>query len=147
VDAIQKYIDSLSEERRTALSKLRGHISGSIPAGFEECIQYGMISYVVPHTLYPAGYHCNSSKALPFIQIASQKNHIALYHMGIYANPELLEWFITEYSKHSTAKPDIGKSCIRFKNVVSIPYALIEGLSAKITVDEWIRMYEQIIKK
>ena len=105
-----------------------------------------MIGYVVPHKLYPDGYHCNPKLPLPFIAIASQKNFIALYHMGIYINPLLLEWFTTEYSKQFSYKLDMGKSCIRFKKMDQIPFDLLSELIQKISVQEWIDCYESKIK-
>jgi hypothetical protein len=118
----------------------------NLPKGFEEQMSYGMLGYVVPHSIYPEGYHCNPKLPLPFMNIASQKNFIALYHMGIYAIPELLEWFTSEYPKHSSQKLDIGKSCIRFKKLDQIPFDLIAELAGKMTVEDWINCYETQIK-
>jgi len=107
-----------------------------------------MPSYVVPHSIFPAGYHCNPSEPLPFISVASQKNFIALYHMGLYARPELQEWFISEYPKYSKYKLDMGKSCIRFKKIDAIPYELIGQLFSKMDVDQWIKTYqENLVRK
>jgi len=142
-----EYISMLPDERRDAVSKLRETIKSNLPDGFEECINYKMIGYVVPHSLYPKGYHCDSKLPLPFINIASQKSFVALYHMGIYANLQLLEWFVSEYPKHVKTKLDMGKSCIRFKNIKTIPYDLIGALCQKMTPTEWIKLYEQNIKK
>lgn len=141
------YMDQIPEERKTAFTQLRNQILSSIPSGFEECISYGMIGYVVPKTRYPAGYHCNTELPLPFVSIASQKNFIALYHMGIYAAPELLQWFQSEYPKHCKYKLDMGKSCIRFKKIDDIPYALIGELMQKMTPQNWIDRYEAAFKK
>lgn len=142
----EEYIKSLPEDRRFALSALREVILKNLPEGFSEVISYGMVSYVVPHSLYPSGYHVNPSQPLPFISIASQKNYIALYHMGLYSNEKVLDWFKTEYPKHSSKKLDIGKSCIRFKNVKEIPYQLVGELAAKINPQEWIRTYQNSLK-
>ena len=106
-----------------------------------------MIGYVVPHSIYPNGYHCEPKLPLPFMAIDSQKNFIALYHMGIYAKPELLNWFVTEYPKHSQQKLDMGKSCIRFKKMNQIPFDLIAELVQKMSVQEWITCYESAFKK
>jgi uncharacterized protein YdhG (YjbR/CyaY superfamily) len=138
----QEYVDSLPEERKLAIQKLRNSIKLNLPEGFQEEMSYGMLGYVVPHSIYPKGYHCKPNLPLPFMNIASQKNFIALYHMGIYANPELLNWFVAEYSKLVKSKIDIGKSCIRFKKMEDIPYELIGELAAKMTVSEWISIYE-----
>ncbi|WP_020538645.1 DUF1801 domain-containing protein [Lewinella cohaerens] len=141
------YIEQLPEERQAPMQKLRAIINDNIPAGFEEAMNYGMIGYVVPHSAYPAGYHCDTKLPLPFMNIASQKNFIALYHMGIYANPALMEWFVTEYPKHNKRKLDMGKSCIRFKKVEEIPYDLITALVQKMTMQEWIELYEANVKR
>ena len=133
--------------RKEALKKLRKTINANLPKGFEEGIQYGMIGYYVPHSVYPDGYHCKPETPLPFMNIASQKNFIAVYHMGVYAKKELLDWFVNEYPKYSKRKLDMGKSCIRFKKMDDIPYQLIGELSAKMTVKEWIDIYENAWKK
>lgn len=143
----EHYISQLPEERQSPVNKLRAIINDNLPKGFEKCISYGMIGYVVSHSLYPAGYHCDPKLPLPFINLASQKNYIALYHMGIYANSELLNWFTTEYPKHCKYKIDMGKSCIRFKRTDDIPYRLIGELCSKMTPKEWIELYESNLKK
>jgi len=144
---IADYISNCPEDRHNALHTLRDTIAENLPDGFSESVSQGFISYCVPHSIYPAGYHCNPKDPLPFLAIASQKNFIALYHMGLYANPELLEWFTGEYAKRVKTKLDIGKSCIRFKKPNDIPFELIGELSSKITVDEWIRIYETALKR
>lgn len=143
---VNDYLNELPEERKTAFLKLRDCILNAIPMGFEEQISYGMLGYVVPHSIYPNGYHCNPKLPLPFISIGSQKNCIVLHHLGIYANPKLLEWFTSEYPKHGNKKLDMGKGCIRFKKMDQIPFDLISELAGKITVDEWIECYETQIK-
>ncbi len=143
----QQYLDELPQDRKPAVSALRDVIIKSLPKGLEEVMCYGMLGYVVPHSIYPAGYHCNPKLPLPFVNIASQKNFIAFYHCGIYAMPELLKWFVDEYPKHSKAKLDMGKSCIRFKKPDQIPYDLLSELMKKITVQEWIDCYEKIAKR
>jgi len=142
----EEYIDQLPSDRKEPVAKLRSVILKNIPKGFEETIGYGMIGYVVPHSIYPDGYHCTPNLPLPFMNIASQKNFIAVYNMGMYSKKELYDWFITEYPKHSKRKLDMGKSCIRFKYLDDIPYELIGELASKITVDEWISYYESAIK-
>ncbi len=142
-----QYIKELPNERRVAMSQLRKTILSNIPRGFKEQMSYGMIGYVVSHEKYPDGYHCDPKLPLPFICIASQKNFIAFYHMGIYAMPELLKWFQSEYSKHSALKPDMGKSCIRFKKPEHIPFELIGELVKKVSVKEWIEVYEKQFRK
>ncbi len=144
---VTAYLEEVPAERKAAFLKLREAIVSAIPKGFQEQISYGMLGYVVPHSIYPSGYHCDSKLPLPFAAIASQKNFIALYHMGIYANPELLQWFVNEYPKHSTQKLDMGKSCIRFKKWDQIPFELIAELMKKMNVDQWINCYETQFKK
>ena len=143
----EDYISELPEERKQPISKLRETILKNLPKGFEEEMSYGMLGYVVPHSLYPAGYHVNPDLPLPFINIASQKNFIALYHMGIYSDKDLLNWFVSEYPKHVKTKLDMGKSCIRFKNISNIPYELIGKLISKMSAEQWINKYEQAWKK
>lgn len=141
------YIDSLPEDRKKAVNELQKVILKNLPKGFHEEMSYGMIGYVVPHALYPAGYHCTPKLPLPFMNIASQKNFIAVYHMGMYADKKLLDWFTAEFPKHSKAKPDMGKSCIRFKKPEQIPFELIGELASKMTVKVWIDLYERQFKK
>jgi uncharacterized protein YdhG (YjbR/CyaY superfamily) len=144
---VQDYIEKLPDERKEAFNRLRETILKHLPTGFEECISYGMIGYVVPHSLYPKGYHCDPKLPLPMINLANQKNFIALYHMGVYANTTLLNWFVEEYPKHCKSKLDMGKACIRFKKMNDIPYNLIAELIAKVSVEKWIESYESAFKK
>lgn len=142
--SVEEYINLVPEAQREAIISLRKVIRENIPTGFAEEMSYGMIGYVVPHSLYPKGYHCNPKLPLPFLNIAAQKNFIALYHMGLYSNPALLNWFTNEFLNHSKKKPDMGKSCIRFKNPETIPYLLIGELAKRMSVQEWIDTYESI---
>lgn len=144
---VDEYIAKLPEERKPVVEKLRTTIKTNLPEGFEECISYKMIGFVVPHSLYPEGYHCDPKLPLPFINLASQKNYIALYHSGLYANTTLLDWFVSEYPKHANTKLDMGKSCIRFKKIEDIPYDLIAALCEKMTVSDWIGLYEKNVKR
>ena len=140
---IKDYLAELPAERVEAFTTLRDTILKNIPKGYEEVISYGMIGYVVPHKLFPAGYHCDPKLPLPFVNLASQKNFIAFYHMGLYGNPKLNEWFVSEYPKHSKAKLDMGKSCVRFKKMDDIPYKLIGELMKKISVKDWTSLYQK----
>ena len=142
-----EYASEIPAERKAVFSQLRKEIKKNLPKGFKEVMGYGMIGYVVPHNIYPAGYHCDTAQPLPFMGIASQKNFIAVYHMGIYAMPEMMKWFTGEYAKQVKTKPDMGKSCIRFKKPETIPVSLIGELASKISVDEWIDCYERVIKR
>ena len=143
----EQYLKELPKERQEAMNKLRNEILQNIPEGFREEMSYGMIGQVVPHSLYPKGYHCDPKLPLPFMNIASQKNFIAVYHMGIYANDKLLHWFTKEYAKQASTKLDMGKSCIRFKKPEAIPYKLIGELAGKLTVADWINIYEKKYKR
>ena len=142
-----QYTAQLPEERKVIIQKLRKIVLKNIPKGFEEVMGYGMLGYIVPHKIYPKGYHCNPKDPLPFFGIASQKNSINIYHMGVYADTNLYDWFITEYPKHCKSKLDMGKSCIRLKNLDDIPYDLIGELCTKMTVKQWIKMYETSFKR
>jgi uncharacterized protein YdhG (YjbR/CyaY superfamily) len=144
-NSIDNYIATMSEDRKEAMSQLRNVIRKNLPKGFEETIANGMIAYVVPHELYPGGYHANPKHPLPFISIASQKNFIALYHMGLYASPDLLEWFQTEYPKHSKTKLDMGKGCVRFKKIDDLPFDLLSQLAARVKPSDWIKCYERAV--
>ncbi|MES2430384.1 MAG: DUF1801 domain-containing protein [Bacteroidota bacterium] len=144
---VEEYIKELPEERQTVIKKIRAAIKKNIPKGFKEEMGYGMMGYVVPHSIYPAGYHCTPELPLPFLGVASQKNFIAVYHMGIYADAKLLDWFTKEHAKTGLGKLDMGKSCMRFKKADKIPYDLIGELATKMTVADWIKMYEEKIMR
>lgn len=145
--SVEDLIAAIADERKSAVEKLRQTILQNLPEGFEETVSYGMISYVVPHSIYPKGYHCDPKIPLPFLSFASQKNSINLYHMGIYAEKSLYDWFIHEYPKHTSQKLDMGKSCIRFKKVNDIPLDLIATLVQKMTPKQWVELYEQAFRK
>jgi len=144
---VDAYLAELPEERQKPIEKLRKVIKKNLPKGFKESMGYGMMGWSVPHSIYPAGYHCNPKDPLPFMGLASQKNSINLYHMGFYADPKLLKWFQEAHAKASAKKLDMGKSCIRYKKAEDIPYDLIGELASKITVDEWIKMYESAFNR
>jgi uncharacterized protein YdhG (YjbR/CyaY superfamily) len=144
---VDQYLSELPEDRQSAMEKLRNTIVKNLPKGFKEGLGYGMIGYCVPHSIYPNGYHCDPRLPLPFLSLASQKNGISLYHMGVYADPGILKWFTEEYAKAGVGKLDMGKSCIRFKKPEQIPYKLIGELCKKITVDKWIELYEKNLKR
>jgi len=145
-NTVEEYFEQIPEERKPAMNKLWTTIRKNIPKGFKEELNYGLPGFVVPHSLYPDGYHCDPKQPLPYLNIASQKNFIAFYHMGIYAIPDLLKWFTDNYPKHSKSKLDMGKSCVRFKKIDQIPYELIGELVSKISVEDWISFYEKEIK-
>lgn len=147
IPEISSYINNLDDSRKAAFSKLFQTVEENLPKGFEMALGYGMPSFVVPHSIYPAGYHVDPKLPLGFISIASQKNFIALYHMGLYASPILLKWFQDEYPKHAKSKLDMGKSCIRFKKIEDIPYELIAELCRKISVKEYLETYEKALNR
>lgn len=146
-NTVEAILSNVPPERAEAFNSLHKTIVNNLPEGFEAAISYGMLGYVVPHRIYPAGYHCKPAEPLPFASIASQKSSINFYHMGIYANPELLDWLVAEFPKHSKQKLDIGKKCIRFKKLEEIPYELIGELMTKMSVQQWIDLYESKFKK
>lgn len=143
----EEYIALLPENRREAVTRLRAVIRANLPKGFREGMQYGMIAYFVPHELYRAGYHCDPKQPLPFMQIASQKNYIAIYHLGLYADADLMDWFTEAYSKTGKSRLDVGKSCIRFKKTEDIPFDLLGELAGKMSVEDWIYLYEERLKR
>jgi uncharacterized protein YdhG (YjbR/CyaY superfamily) len=142
-----QYLAEIAPDKQKAVTELRKVIKKNLPKGFQETMGYGMMGYSVPHSKYPAGYHCDPKAPLPFIGIAAQKNFIAVYHMGVYADPKLLKWFVAEYPKAGVGKLDMGKSCIRFKNPEKIPFKLIGELASKMTPDDWIALYEKNLKR
>lgn len=141
-DTVEEYVNQLPKDRQIVIEKIRKVINENIPKGFIEMPSYGMIGYVVPHSIYPSGYHCTPKLPLPFINVASQKNFIAIYYLG-FANKTILEWFTEEYPNYSKTKLDMGKGCIRFKKIDHIPYELIGQLASKMTVENWIDVYEK----
>ncbi|SCY78788.1 DUF1801 domain-containing protein [Flavobacterium caeni] len=144
---VKEILANVPQDRVEPFNKLHEVILKNLPKGFEPAISYGGLGYVIPHTLYPDGYHCKPSEPLPFAGIASQKNSINFYHMGIYSDPELLAWFVKEYPKHSAQKLDMGKSCIRFKKFDEIPFDLIGDLMTRMSAEKWIDTYESAYKK
>jgi hypothetical protein len=144
---VKDYLSTLPEDRLFSVNEILNNIRKKLPKGFQEGMQYGMIGYYVPHSIYPSGYHCDPKQPLPFMGLASQKNSVNFYHMGIYAVPEYYDWFVNEYSKFTKKKLDIGKSCMRFKKQEDIPLDLIGELVSKISVEQWITIYEKNYKK
>lgn len=142
-----EYVAELPEDRQKIINEFRKVVKKNMPKGFQECMNYGMIGWVVPHSKYPAGYHCNPKDPLPFMGLASQKNSVNFYHMGIYGDPKLLKWFTDEHAKASPKKLDMGKSCVRYKKLEDIPFKLIGELAAKTSPDQWIAQYEKMLKR
>jgi len=147
VSSIEEYIDALEEDRTIIIKKIYGILKEHLPKGFEEAFQYQMISFVVPLKRYPKGYLNRKDEPLPFISLASQKHHIAIYHYGIYSNQNLLKWAQNRYKEMTGKRLDMGKSCLRFKKMDEIPYTFIEELAEKMSVEEFIASIEQVGKK
>lgn len=139
----EDYINQQPIERQNLLKELRQTILDNLPKGFQEVIQYGMIGYVVPHEIYPEGYHVNPKEPLPFIGLANQKGYISIYHLGLYADKLLMEWFEKSYEVLNIGKLDMGKSCIRLKKLNKIPMDLIGELCTKLSVEDYISIYEK----
>jgi hypothetical protein len=142
-----EYVAGLPEDRREIVAAMRKVINNNLPAGFKECMTYGMIGWVVPHSLYPPGYHCDPKLPLGFMSLASQKNYISLHSMCLYGNSKELEWFQNEWPKHSSKKLNMGKGCIRFVKPEDVPLDLIGQLASRVTPQQWIDMYEKAIKR
>jgi len=136
------YLASLPADRQAVVKRLRAALRKNLPRGFEETMSYGMLTWVVPHRLYPAGYHVDPEQPLPFVSLASQKQYVALYHMGLYA-PGLLAWFKAEWPRHTSAKLDLGKCCLRLRRLDDVPYDLVAELATKVTPAAWISQYER----
>jgi hypothetical protein len=148
MNPVVDYINAIEEgPRKELFLQMRDVIINNLPNGFEEAMNYGMIGYVVPHSLYPKGYHCSPELPLPFVNLVIRKDIITFYHMGLYADPAMLAWFETEYVKETGKKPDMGKSCIRFKKTASIPFQLIGSLMQQISPEQWIERYEAAFVK
>lgn len=144
---VEQYLAEIPADRQKAMQELRKVIKKNLSKGFQETMNYGMMGYSVPHSKYPAGYHCNPKDPLPFMGLASQKNSINIYHMGVYADPKLLKWFQEAHAKASSKKLDMGKSCIRYKKPEDIPFKLIGELAAKMSMEEWISLYESMLTR
>ena len=145
--SVRAYLDSLPAQQQAVMSKIRDTILENLPEGFSEIMAYRMITYVVPHTRYPAGYHVDPRQPLPFLSLAARENYIAFYHMGLYADPDLLSWFTREYLRLVKKKPDMGKSCLRFKKEQEIPYTLMADLLGSMSPEAYIQLYESTVKR
>jgi len=145
-NSVKEFIDKLPEDRANAVLKLMEIADRALDEGFEKTITNDMVGYVVPKRIYPQGYRPSKGEPLPFLSFASQKNHIAIYHMAMYMDKDLLKWFEKEYSVRVDTKLDMGKSCIRFKNMEKIPYELLEELFKKISVMDFVKLYEDVLK-
>ncbi|MBI1333238.1 MAG: DUF1801 domain-containing protein [Armatimonadetes bacterium] len=140
---VAEYLEGLPEDRRAAIETVRATILQNLPKGYEEGMQYGMIGYFVPHSIYPAGYHCDPKQPLPFVALASQKNYMSLYLSCLYSDAEYSKEFIQAYQE-SGKKLDMGACCLRFKKVEDLPLELVGRFLSKISVEEYIRHYESM---
>lgn len=146
ISTIKEYIAAIPDDRRVAFENLHQTIHQAIDPRFNEQINYGMIGWVVSKDIYPAGYHVDPKLPVPFLNLANQQNYIALYHLGLYADPDLLAWFTGEYKK-TGLKLDMGKSCIRFKKIEQIPHDLIAELVSRTSLDAYLTLYRSALKK
>ena len=142
---VEQYLQSLPPERRAALEAIRAVILKNLNPGFVETMHYGMIGYVVPHTLYPPGYHCNPAEPLPFASLASQKNHMSLHMMSLDEGGDDA-WFRDAWQR-TGLRLDMGKCCVRFKKPEDVPVVLIGQLVSKVTPQQWIDYYEGVVKQ
>jgi hypothetical protein len=142
VKTIEEYEANLPEKWQSSYFLLKEQLLTNLPEGFQFVLQYGMPTFVVPLSAYPNGYLNRPDEPLPFLSLGAQKNHFAVYHMGIMSNPSLLSWFEEEYKKQVPTKLNMGKSCIRFTNPKTIPYELMGELAKKMSPADWIARYE-----
>ncbi len=145
-ETVDDYISQIPADRKDAFSRLRSVIGSHLPGEFEERLSWGMPTWAVPLSVYPPGYHTRKDEPLPFISIASQKHFIGFYHLGIYAMPQLHEWFLAEWTSRNLGRMDMGKSCLRLKNPDKIPYDLLGELCSKVGAAEWIAIYEGSVR-
>lgn len=142
----QDYLDSLPDDRKIFVSAIRDVLLKNLPEGFEEIMSYGMLGYVIPHSIYPKGYHANPKLPLGLINLGSQKNNVTLHHLGLYQG-ELLPWFQENWSLRTNKKLDMGKGCVHFKKLEDVPLELIGELATKLTPQKWITLYEKSLEK
>lgn len=142
-----QYLEELPDERRDVMTALHDIIIANLRGGFEPVMNYGMLGYVVPHSVYPAGYHCNPKQPLPYMSLASQKQYISVYHMGLYAESGALDWFQSEYAKRVEGRLDMGKCCVRFRKPGLVPVELIGELAGRFTAGDWVAQYERVIRQ
>lgn len=142
---VKEYLASLPEDRRAAIAAVREVILNHLPKGYEEGMQYGMIGYYVPHSVFPAGYHCDPKQPLPFASLAAQKNHMALYLMCIYGDAKLRRWFESA-CEGSGKKLDMGQCCVRFKKLEDLPLDVVGKTIARVPVADYVARYEQTLQ-
>jgi len=143
---VDEYLKGLPADRKEAIGAVRKVILANLPRGYEEVMQYGMISYVVPHSLHPAGYHCKPSEPLPYASLGSQKNHMAIYLYTVYGHKETETWFRAAYLA-TGKKLNMGKSCVRFKKLDQLPLDVIGQVIARTPVDKYIAAVETALKQ
>lgn len=143
---VNAYLSELSPDRRASIEAVRKVILANLDHDYEEGIQYGMIGYFIPHRIYPAGYHCDPKQPLPFVGLASQKNHMAVYMMCLYGDGSLTTWFQSEWKK-TGKKLDMGKSCIRFKTSDDLALDVIGEAIRRVPASKYIEIYESAFVK
>lgn len=141
---VEQYLAELPEDRRHAISAVREVILKNLPKGYEEGMQYGMIAYYVPHSIYPKGYHCDPKQPLTYAALASQKNYMSIYLMCEYGHTDNREKFVEAY-KASGKKLDMGKSCVRFKKLDDLPLEVIGDAIGRVPVDTYVSMVESVL--
>jgi hypothetical protein len=148
---VGEYLDGLSDERRQIVSAVRDVILANLDTGYSEAMQYGMIGYAVPHSVFPPGYHCNPAQPLPFAAIASQKNYVSLYLMGLYTgcvgdqeNAEV-RWFREAWAAAGKKKLDMGKACIRFKKLDEVPLEVVGEAIRRVPAQLYIDRYLEVL--
>jgi hypothetical protein len=140
---VDEYVAALPEDRRSVIDAVRKVILSHLPEGYVESIQSGMIAYVVPHDLYPPGYHCDPHQPVQYAALASQKNYFALYFMTLYGDAETEQWFRKAFQE-AGKKLDMGKSCVRFKKLEDLPLSVIGQLVARVPVQKYITRIETL---
>lgn len=143
--SVNEYLNELPDSQQGAVQRIYQLALERLPKGFEPIMQYGMISFVVPLSLYPHGYHVRKGTPLPFLAIAAQKNYISVYHLVLYGDLETYNWFTNAYLEHYGKPVDMGKSCLRFKKESDIPFDLLGELFTKWTPAQYIQVYERFL--
>ncbi|MFG0274169.1 MAG: DUF1801 domain-containing protein [Phycisphaerales bacterium] len=138
---VEAYLDSLPPDRREVIERVRAVINDNLPAGYAEGMQYGMIGWFVPHGVYPKGYHCDPKQPLPFVSLASQKNHMAVYLCTVYMTPEEQAWFERAW-KAAGKRLDMGKSCVRFKSLDGVALEVLGEAVARWPAPKFVAAYE-----
>lgn len=141
---VAAYLASLPPDRRSAIEAVRKVLLANLDKAYEEMMVYGMIGYVIPHSLYPSGYHCDPTKPICFAGLASQKNHMAIYLMCVYGNVKEETWFRDAWAK-TGKKLDMGKACLRFKKIEDVALDVIGEAVKRVPAKKYLAAYEAIL--